>query len=135
MKPQTRSMYRFVPVLIVATIFMASCSSLPSGQVKGILVQGGEPLSGRMIFLGKFNNVENDQGTIELNTSWKTKTDDDGSFFFEGMLEGKYTIIIFSDINGFSYVLEGGEKYSFELTEASGVNLGRIDATNTSPVQ
>jgi hypothetical protein len=138
MKLLTGKICKFVTFLIVFATLLSACSPavLPSGQVKGVLVKDGEPFSGKQVFLVKLNEGEDNQGTWQLNTSWQAKSDDSGSFLFEEILAGTYRFVVFtSDLGGFEYVLKDGDIFVFDLPEENGIDLGKVDASDTQPVQ
>lgn len=122
-----------VLVVAVLVIMMIPTTRIPAGQVGGMLVDDdGQPFGARTMSLFLATVVDETRGQVELNTTWKSRLDDRGSFSFEDVPAGRYCLAVFCHRRGalLGFVFDGGGLYTFSLPEDAGVNLGSIDASN-----
>lgn len=118
-------------VLVSSVCTVSLAAPVPQGQVRGVLIdEQGHPLSDREFDVFLATIIDEASGKVQLNTSWKSTLDDSGAFLIEGVPSGKYCLVIFFQQKGvFGGVLNENELLVFEITQDSGVDLGRVDAS------
>ncbi len=122
-----------VLVVAVLVILMIPTTRIPAGQVGGVLVEeDGQPYGARTVSLFLATVVDEARGQVELNTTWKSRLDESGSFSFEDVPSDRYCLAVFCHRRGalLGFVFDGGGLYTFSMPENAGVNLGSIDASN-----
>jgi hypothetical protein len=134
----TRTTILWVGLLMVA-LLLASCAPsqpplpapLPAGQIKGTLVANGEPIAGTLLYIAIA--PQDGAGSVWVQMHDAT-ADGDGNFIYENMEPGKYMLMLGEKgPSGLSikYVMKDGDRFTFELPEGSGVDLGEVDASVT----
>lgn len=131
-----QKLLRQVMSLTFVVLVLSACSTLqatpvPQGQVRGVLIdEGGNPLPDREVDVFLATILDEASGEIQLNTSWQSTLDDSGAFLIEDVPPGKYCLVIFFQQRGtFGIVLNEDERFAFEMPQDSGIDLGKVDAS------
>jgi len=123
----------YVLLAVATCLIVCSCSSsVPSGQVQGVLVtEEGHPFPPNAVdvFLAAIPDETSDG--MQLNTSWQSPIDDSGAFSIQDVPPGKYCIVLFDKNRAtFSVVLEEDVRFVFDLPQDRGIDLGKVDASH-----
>ncbi|MBN1304372.1 MAG: hypothetical protein JXA13_08045 [Anaerolineales bacterium] len=121
--------------LLASMLLLVSCTqaspALPAGQVNGRLVANGKPLSGVTVYIAIAPQEGTGSTWVKMNN---TTADESGNFIYENMAPGNYLLMVGGKEalgSSFKYVIKDGERYTFELPEEKGIDLGEVDATVT----
>lgn len=126
---QVMSLILVVPVLSACSVLQATPVS--QGQVRGVLTdKEGQPLPDRVVDVFLATILDEKSGEIQLNNSWQSTLDDSGAFLIEDVPPGKYCLVLFLQQRAaFGVVLNEDKLFTFEVPQDSGIDLGRVDAS------
>lgn len=128
--------YIVIPLTVAIILVVYNFAiALPNGQVGGVLVdKKGRPFPNEVdVFFATI--IDEASGKIEINTTWQSPLDDSGAFLIKDVPPGKYVLLLFSKKMGvFRFVLKGDKPFSFEMSQDSGIDLGKIDASKVRQI-
>lgn len=132
-----QKLLRHLMSLTFGVLILSACNTLqasppvPQGQVRGVLIdEEGNPFPEGEVDVFLATILDEASGEIQLNTSWQSNLDDSGEFLIEDVPSGKYCLVIFIKQNGtFGVVLNEDERFAFEMPQDSGIDLGKVDAS------
>ena len=129
-----QKLLRQVMSLMFVVLVLSACSAfltspVPQGQVRGILIdEEGHPFPEKNVFVFLATILDEESSEININTSWQSNLDDSGAFLIEDVPSGKYCIAIFFQFR-FLIVTDEDDLFTFEMSQDSGIDLGRVDAS------
>lgn len=115
------------------TVVFASCTVappeqivVPSGQVRGVLVDSGEPIKGMPLVLGCL--LEKDP--FNFSPVDTVDTDDSGNFVFDDVMPGSYVLALEPKRGNYQFVLDdSNDLLSVDVFEETGVYLSEVEAS------
>jgi hypothetical protein len=124
--------------LILVILGVAGCSSsLPAGQIKARLVAGDRKFNTVPVALIRFETSE--PPAMDEVTEGKLyigNTDEKGTILTNDLPSGYYMLALVQLPDGaFNIVYQEDEIFFFELPEGEGVDLGKVDVSNTRPLE
>lgn len=121
----------FTAMLLIMGCRKGGAPAVPNGQVKGILVdEEGHPFPSNEVDVMLATIPDEASDKIVLNTSWQSPVDDSGAFLIENVPPGKYCLVLFFKRRlNFGVVLKEDERFTFEMAQKSGIDLGRVNAS------
>ena len=129
---------RYIALPLTVVIILVVCNSsiaALNGQVGGILVdREGHPFPKEVnVLLATL--IDEASGKIKINTTWQSPLEASGAFLIKDVPPGKYVLLLFSKKRGvFWLVLKGDKPFAFELSQDSGIDLGKIDASKVRQI-